>query len=105
MFEKEKGNPKINRLRIIDKYEADYNLLLKIYWPKITNNIVEKNSTLGKHQLGTRMKNNSTDDAMINEFIIDTARIHQQIIIIQQNDASACYDRIIVNHTSINIRR
>ena len=48
MFEKEKRNTKINRLRIIDKYEADYNLLLKIYWPKITNNITEKNSTLGK---------------------------------------------------------
>ena len=31
MFEKEKGNSKINRLRIIDKYEADYNLLLKLY--------------------------------------------------------------------------
>ena len=48
MFEKEKVNSKINRLRIIDKYEADYNLLLKIYWLKITNNIAEKNNTLEK---------------------------------------------------------
>ena len=48
MFEKEKVNSKINRLRIIDKYEADYNLILKIYWPKITNNIAEKNNTLEK---------------------------------------------------------
>ena len=48
MFEKERENTKINRLRIIDKYEADYNLLLKIYWPKITNNIAEKNNTFGK---------------------------------------------------------
>ena len=56
MFEKEKGNTKINRLRIIDKYEVDYNLLLKIYWPKITNNIAEKNNTLGKNQLGTKKK-------------------------------------------------
>ena len=105
MFEKEKGNKKINRLRIIDKYEADYNLLLKIYWPKITNNIAEKNNTLGKNQLGTRKRKSSTDATMINEFILDTARIHQQIIAIQQNDASACYDRIIANHASINSRR
>ena len=42
---------------------------------------------------------------MINEFILDTARIHQQTIAIQQNDASACYDRIIANHASINSRR
>ena len=48
MFEKEKRNTKINRLRIIDKYEADYNLIFKISWPKITNNIAENNSTLGK---------------------------------------------------------
>ena len=46
MFEKEKGNSKINRLQIIDKYEADYNLLLKLYWPKITNNIAGKETTL-----------------------------------------------------------
>ena len=105
MFEKEKGNTKINRLRIIDKYEADYNLLLKIYWPKITNNIAEKNNTLGKIQLGTRKKKSSTYVAMINEFILDTSRIHQQSFAIQQNDASACYDRIITNHASINSRR
>ena len=105
MFEKEIGNKKINKLRIIDKYEADYNLLLKIYWPKITNNIAEKNNTLGKNQLGTRKRKSSTDAAMINEFILDTARIHQQTIVIQQNDASACYDRIIANHASINSRR
>ena len=42
---------------------------------------------------------------MTDEFILDTAEIHQQTIVIQQNDASACYDRIIANHTSINNRR
>ena len=42
---------------------------------------------------------------MINEFILDTARIHQQTIAIQQNDTSACYDRMIANHASINSRR
>ena len=104
MFEKKKGNSKINRLRIIDKYQADYDLLLKIYWRKVTNNIAEKNNTLRKTQLGTRKRKSSTDTAMINEFILDTARIHQQTIAIQQNDTSACYDRIIANYASINSR-
>ena len=88
MFEKEQGNSKINRLRIIDKYEADYNLLLKLYWPKITNNIAKKNNTLGKNQLGTRKRKSSTGAAMINEFILDTTRIHQQTISIQWNNTS-----------------
>ena len=47
MFEKEKGNSNINRLRIINQYEADYNVLLKAYCLKITNNIAGKNNTLG----------------------------------------------------------
>ena len=47
MFEKEEGNSNINRLRIINQYEADYNVLLKAYCLKITNNIAGKNNTLG----------------------------------------------------------
>lgn len=88
-MKKQKGNSKINRLRIIDKFEADYNLLLKLYWLKITNGIAEENNTLGKNQLGTRKKKSATDDVMINEFILDTFRIQQQTLVIQQNDASA----------------
>ena len=52
MFEKEKGNSNINKLRIINQYEADYNVLLKTYCLKITNNIAGKNNTLGKKRIG-----------------------------------------------------
>jgi len=42
---------------------------------------------------------------MINEFILDTTRIHQHTIAIQQNDTSACYNIVIANYASINSRR
>ena len=32
ILEKDKGNSKIHRLRIINIYKADFNLLLKNYW-------------------------------------------------------------------------
>ena len=66
------------RLRIIDKFEADYNLILKLYWSKITNQIAEANDTLGKNQMGTRKTKSTTDTALINEFIIETAIINRQ---------------------------
>jgi hypothetical protein len=34
MIEKIPGTPKINKLRVIHLYKADYNLLLKIIWAK-----------------------------------------------------------------------
>ena len=36
MLEKDKISSKINRLRVIGKYDTNYNLLLTFYWPKLT---------------------------------------------------------------------
>ena len=105
MIEKEKENSKINRLRIINKFEVDCNLFLKIYWSKITNQIAEDNWTLGKNQLGNRNYKSTTDGALIDKVIIEMARINHETLTIQQNDVSACYDRIIANHASLNSRR
>ena len=105
MTEKEKYNSKINPFRTINKSEADYNLVLELYQSKITNRIPEKHYILGKNEIGNRRQKSVTDAALVNESIIDTSIINQQPLAIQQNDASACYDRIIANHTSINIRR
>ena len=83
VIEKEKANSKINRLEIIDKCEVDHNSILKLYWPKITNRIAEKNGTLGKNQVGNQKNKSATDTVLINEFIIDTASINQQPLTIQ----------------------
>ena len=96
---------KINRLRFIGKYEADYNLLLKFYWLKLTPQHAEREGTLGTSQLGIRPHKSSNDASVINELIVDIYRIQKCMLTIKQNDAAACYDRIIANHSSLNSRR
>ena len=34
LLPKDKGQPKIHRLRIINTYDSEYNLILKYFWPK-----------------------------------------------------------------------
>ena len=48
MISKYKDNTKINRLRVINnKYDTDYNLILKYFWPKSFTKLSNKNNILG----------------------------------------------------------
>ena len=49
---KGKKNHIRNRLRVINIYEADYNLILKYFWPHKTTQFAERNNLLGEHQWG-----------------------------------------------------
>ena len=42
MIEKEPGNPRIHRLRVIHLYEADYNLVLGLFWARKLVPSIEK---------------------------------------------------------------
>ena len=45
LLPKDKGQPKIHRLRIINTYESEYNLIFKYFWPKKgMQKVEEKNS-------------------------------------------------------------
>ena len=50
MIEKEKNDHRINRLRVINIYKADYNLILKYFWSHKTTQYVERNNLLGDNQ-------------------------------------------------------
>ena len=52
MTEKEKNNHRSNRLRVINIYEADYNLILKYFWHHKRIQFAERNDLLGENQLG-----------------------------------------------------
>ena len=49
MIENIPNTPRINKLRIINIYEADYNLLQKFFWPKLSTQHAEATHTLGEN--------------------------------------------------------
>ena len=55
---------------------------------------------------GGRVPGGSADlVALINEFITETHRLTFHNLVILQNDAKACFDRIINNHSTLHSRR
>lgn len=50
MIEREANNLRINRLRVVNKFEADYNLVLTYFRPHVAAHRSEKHNTLDKNK-------------------------------------------------------
>ena len=101
MIPKEPNNIQINRLRLIYLYEADYNLVLKLFWPHKATKVADKLGLLGEHQWGTKPLCSAEQPALMDELITDVHRIICRNMVKLQNDATICYDRMISNLTSL----
>ena len=105
MIEKEKNCHRINRLRVINIYEADYNLILKYFWPHKTTQFAERNNLLGENQWGGRPLCNADNVAMIDEMNTECHRMTCCTLCTFQNDAIGCFDRMIPSHSMLNSRK
>ena len=90
---------------MIVKCEADYNMLIKLYWPRLTTRYAERIKCLGKNQLETRLDKNSNDPCIIDELLLENSRIQHTVLLVKKNKELACYDRMIPSHISINSQR
>ena len=96
MIEKDPGRPRINRLRIIHLFEADCNLFLKIMWgSRLVHRSVQLN-LLNEGQHGSVPGRTTMDPVMLNQLTTDLCRVLKVNYARFDNDASACFDRIIV---------
>ena len=50
MMKKVTGNNKIHRLRCINKYESEYNMILKYFWSHLASHLAEYFNALGIHK-------------------------------------------------------
>jgi hypothetical protein len=105
MLEKDPGLPKIHRLRIIHLFEADFNFLLKLLWGHRLIQQAINLDLLHQGQYGSVPGRNAIELVMLNQTTNDICRIQKIPIIRFENDASACYDRIIVPLGMLAARR
>jgi hypothetical protein len=97
MIEKSPGCPKINKLRVIHLYEADYNIILKIIWARKLVWHVHDNNRINEGQAGSRPGFNAIDVIIQKEMKYLYSRLTKTNLATMDNDAKSCYDRIICN--------
>jgi hypothetical protein len=84
MIEKTPGVSRLDKLRVIHIFEADYNLILKIMWSRKAIWKIHNNNLLNDGQAGSRPGCRAIDVAIQKEMKVD-------------NDAKSCFDRILCN--------
>ena len=98
MIKKSAGCSKLNKLRVIHLYEADYNLLLKILWAKKLVWHAHDKGSLHSGQSGSRPGCNAIDIVVSKEMKYLYSRLSRTALAtMEDNDAKSCYDRIICN--------
>jgi hypothetical protein len=105
LIEKEEGLPYLTRLCVIHLFEANYNLFLKIiYGRRIVKN-GERNHAMNDQQHGSRPRRMTTDALFLARFDKNLIRQLKINSAHMDNDATGCYDRIIVFYGMIACRR
>ena len=103
MLQKEPGNRKIHRLRVIHLYEADFNLLLGVKWRQLTHHCID-NHLLNPWQFGGLPGRDAMTPVFLEELQWEITRISCRPLLRMDFDATSCYDRIIPNLASLVAR-
>jgi len=94
-LEKDIGNPTINQLRTIHLYEANYNLLLKWFSSQGFILTSKKAHRITESQGGGCPGHSAIDLVLTKILSYKVAKTLQLQIIIVDNDAMACFDRMV----------
>ena len=71
MIPKERQNININRLRIINNFEADFNLILKFFLPHGVARQLESEEIHGENQWGSKYHCSVEQSTLIDEILIE----------------------------------
>eukprot|EP00980_Cylindrotheca_fusiformis_P027514 scaffold20799_cov73-Cylindrotheca_fusiformis.AAC.3 len=100
MIQKETGNNKIHRLRVIHLYEADLGATFAILWKKMFAS-AERHHDINDSQYGGRHGHEAAYLPYAEELKYDLCRLSRKPLVNFDNDAQSCYDRIIPSVASL----
>ena len=104
MLEKEKGNARVDRLRTILLYEADFNFNNSMLGKNMMRS-GEKLGTLAREQYGSRKQMTAIECALNKRLLFDIARHTKRPLGVCSCDLKSCYDRILHNFAAIAMQR
>ncbi|OEU11118.1 hypothetical protein FRACYDRAFT_246229 [Fragilariopsis cylindrus CCMP1102] len=103
MLAKESGIPRIHRLRVIHLYECDLNLLFSKFFRELDQHC-EDNFLINKGVYGCRPNRRAMDPVFVDVTQTEMAMVTRKTLIKFNNDATACFDRILVHLLSLCLR-
>ena len=104
MLEKKKGDFRVNRLRTILLFEADFNQNNKLLVKEMMSH-AESHKCLAPEQYGSRKRFTAIEHALNKRLTFDILRQQRLPAAWCANDAKSCYDRIVHSVASICMRR
>ena len=105
MLCKQPGNFNVNKLRVIQLLEADLNMYLRLIWGKRLVHHILQHGGLPNEQFGSRPGTQATSAALLKVLSFDLVRLTRCEGTVLNNDATACYDRILPAISQLCCRR
>ena len=104
LIPKEAGNYRVNRLRTILLYEADFNFNNKVLGRRMMQS-AESHGVLASEQYGSRKMMSAIECALNKRLMFDILRQLKRSAGICSCDLQSCYDRIIHSFASVAMQR
>jgi hypothetical protein len=101
LIEKTPGLPRIDKLRVIHLYEADWSLIQKFFVAFKLNKLASAKGTVPIEQAGGRPGRSAIELAASRVLTFETIRLQRLSGAVVYNDAKACYDRVIENISNL----
>jgi hypothetical protein len=105
MIKKEHGNPCIHGPRVINLYKANYNLILGIFWAHKLVPQAERLCLFNSSCYGSRPGLSVVDPVLLKELKVLILYLSCTNQVIFHNDATFCYDRIIISLENLVVRQ